>query len=596
MRNLIIALALISVIITTSPARAAAPDYHEVRKRIQGNAAQSRKVPKIPPADQRLRVVIDSDARNEIDDVWALALAVVSLERFQIEGIVAANFDNNRPTAGLGSIDSSFEEIETILDKAGLAGQFPVLRGSPPMRYKYQPSESEGVDFIIEKAMASTPEDPLWVIGLGAATDIASAYLKEPRIAERIVVFWHFRTRWPKQCWNFNVIGDVRAARIVFHSDLSFVLFDTGTHLTCPMAESEQFTTYSPLGRYLHQYRDQDPWYRNPKKGFYDLGDIAALVDPSLAQWETVACPEVDWDLAYKFKNTKGKILRCYDIDRDRTYALVHRKLKAATHLTGRRTEQNTAPVVSRVHTVSIHVKDHDAHEGVYRFLRDDLQMPVVYTPVVYGERRYVGLWAGNLVLEPCGPYPNITYATPDFDAMFYGITFEAYESSAQSAVHLDERGIEHEPPYAFVVISDPNVCGQNLIVSIMDNPGRDKERTKHQALTSELRNNQGGPLGIQYVEEIRVGYTDAQDVAKWKTLLAPFRQRRGRRWQLDSGPALHLVESDLMEISAVVFKVASLESAVRYLQAKNMLGRRSDNHVTVKTPNDWDFTIVLQE
>jgi hypothetical protein len=26
--------------------------------------------------------------------------------------------------------------------------------------------------------MASTPEDPLWVTGLGAATDIASAYLK----------------------------------------------------------------------------------------------------------------------------------------------------------------------------------------------------------------------------------------------------------------------------------------------------------------------------------------------------------------------------------------------------------------------------------
>ena len=97
-----------------------------------------------------------------------------------------------------------------------------------------------------------------------------------------------------------------------------------------PMAESEKFTTYSPLGRYLHAFRAEDPWYQNPKKGFYDLGDIAALVDPSVTKWEVVDCPEVDWDLAYKFKNTKGKILRCYDIDRDATYALFHRKLKAA--------------------------------------------------------------------------------------------------------------------------------------------------------------------------------------------------------------------------------------------------------------------------
>lgn len=185
------------------------------------------------------------------------------------------------------------------------------------------------MDFIIERAMASAPDDPLWIIGLGAASDIASAYLKEPRIADRIIVFWHFRTRWPTQCWNFNVIGDVRAARLVFHSDLSFVLFDTGTHLSCPMEQSQQWTQYGPLGAFLHAYRFENKWYQNPTKGFYDLGDIAALVEPDLAKWEIVDCPEVDWDLSYKFKKTKGKILRCYDIDRDSTFELLEQKLSA---------------------------------------------------------------------------------------------------------------------------------------------------------------------------------------------------------------------------------------------------------------------------
>jgi purine nucleosidase len=307
---------------------AQAGGYRQRRERILQRDLKARKVPAIPPQGQQIRVIIDSDAKNEIDDTWAIALALLAPERFKIEGFVAANFDNSRPEGGPDSVEASRREIETILQKAGLAGRYPVLRGAPPLRYQYEPSESEGVDFIIDKAMASTPEDPLWVVGLGASTDIASAYLKEPRIAERIVVFWHFRTRWPEKCWNFNVIGDVRAARLVFHSDLAFVLFDTGTHLTCPMSESQQFESCGELGRYLHQYRYESSWYQDPKKGFYDLGDIAALVDPSLASWEVAKCPDVDWDLAYKFNGTKGSILRCYDIHRDRTFELFHRKLQ----------------------------------------------------------------------------------------------------------------------------------------------------------------------------------------------------------------------------------------------------------------------------
>ena len=323
--------AIIGVLVSASGLDAAdelGAGYRAVRETAERRDAAKRVVPVIPPKEERIRGVFDTDAKNEIDDIWALALAVLSPERFQIEGFVAANFDNRRPEAGPDSIEASAREIETILAKAGLVGKYPIKRGSPPMRYKYEPSESEGVDFIIAKAMASTPQDPLWIVGLGAATDIASAYLKEPRIAKRVRVFWHFRTRWPDKCWNFNVIGDVRAARIVFHSDLPFVLFDTGTHLSCPMEFSQKFVSCGALGKYLHEYRLGSSYYQRPDKGFFDLGDIAALVDPDLASWEVVHCPEVDWDLAYKHRKTKGKILRCYDIDRDKTMQLLHARLK----------------------------------------------------------------------------------------------------------------------------------------------------------------------------------------------------------------------------------------------------------------------------
>ena len=305
-----------------------APSYGHHRALILARDSTHRVVPVIPSKERKIRVIIDTDTANEIDDVWAIALAMQCPERFQIEGFVAANYDNGNAGGGPASIEASARLIATTLGKAGLQGKIPVKRGSPPMQYQFEPSESEGVDFIINKAMASPPDDPLWVIGLGAATDIASAYLKEPRIAEHIVVFWHFRTEWPKRCWNFNVIGDVRAARIVFHSDLSFVLFDTGTHLTCPMEQSAKWVDFNPLGRFVHEYRLENKGFQSPNKGFFDLGDIAALVEPSLAAWEVVDCPEVNWDLAYQFKGTKGKILRCSAIDRDKTFALFEEKLK----------------------------------------------------------------------------------------------------------------------------------------------------------------------------------------------------------------------------------------------------------------------------
>ena len=288
---------------------------------------RDRTVPVIPPKHERIRVLIDTDTKNEIDDQYAIALALASPDRFEIEGFVGANFDNDH--GGPDGIQKSVDEINLVLDKAGMSGKWPVLRGSHPMRYQFESSESEGVDFIVDRAMASTPEDPLWIVGLGSATDIASAYLKEPGIVERIVVFWHFRTRWPEKCWNFNVFGDVRAARLVFHSPLPFVLFDTGTYLRVSMEETEKhLRPFGALGEYLHEYRKANPYWQTTEKGFFDLGDIAALVDPDLACWEKTACPEVGWDLSYSFTGKMGDILRCYHIDCERTFQLLYDRMR----------------------------------------------------------------------------------------------------------------------------------------------------------------------------------------------------------------------------------------------------------------------------
>ena len=87
---------------------------------------------------------------------------------------------------------------------------------------------------------------------------------------------------------------------------------------------------HGELGRYLHEYRLTDPGFQKPTKGFFDLGDIAALADPDLACWEETDCPEVRWDLVYEFTGRMGRILRCYHVDRDRTFQLLFDRMAAA--------------------------------------------------------------------------------------------------------------------------------------------------------------------------------------------------------------------------------------------------------------------------
>jgi len=121
----------------------------------------------LPPAGQRIRLLIDSDAACEVDDQYAIALALLSPERFEIEGFVATHFGD---TGGPDGTAKSAAEIERVLEAAGQAGQYPVKHGSDPLIYSKRPQPSEGADFIVERALAGDKDNPLWIVGLGAAT------------------------------------------------------------------------------------------------------------------------------------------------------------------------------------------------------------------------------------------------------------------------------------------------------------------------------------------------------------------------------------------------------------------------------------------
>lgn len=286
-----------------------------------------RIVPKLPDPRQPMRLLIDSDAANEIDDLYAIALAVASPERFELEGFVATHFAASATGAdGPASTERSYQAIVELLDAAEVAGRYRITRGAHPMQYVNWASPGEGVDFIIERARAGGPDAPLWVVALGAATNVASAICKDPSIASLVRIVFHARSpeSWPHRSLQYNVKGDVNAARTLLASPAPLVWFDTGTQV-CRSMEGTAGTvaTTGRLGRYLHDFRFRRPHFQRPDKGFFDLADIAWMVSPELCREEVVPAPSMDHYLCFDHQRTWGAMRRVSDIANEPTWDLL---------------------------------------------------------------------------------------------------------------------------------------------------------------------------------------------------------------------------------------------------------------------------------
>ena len=222
----------------------------------------------------------------------------------------------------------SYNNILEVLEFAGMKNRFPVKKGSDPITYKDKINESEGVDFIIEKAKTASAENPIWVITLGAATDAATAILKDSTIKDNLIIFWHGRTSWPNRYWNFNATNDLKAVQVLFQQPIRFILFDTGTFLNMPMEESEKrIAGKGKLGAYLHNIRKKSAYAQLSDKGFFDVGDIAALLDDNIVKWETVPIPTVADDYKYIFNDKARLFTRIFEINREATFNLLDRAL-----------------------------------------------------------------------------------------------------------------------------------------------------------------------------------------------------------------------------------------------------------------------------
>lgn len=238
------------------------------------------------------RVIINSDVKNEADDQFAVVHALLS-PTLDVRGVIPAHFGTHRTTESLAE---SREELDLVLRLLALDHEVPTADGAPQALVdEHTPIDSPGARLIIEEARR-TDAGPLFIAFLGPLTDMASALLLAPDIADTdTTVIWIGGPpygdlvsvgSWPE----FNLRNDIASANVVFDSGIALWQVPSNIYRQVVVGYAELEARVEPhgeLGRYLaQQVVDFNSRYHRTAVESRSLGDspaIALMIDPFCA-------------------------------------------------------------------------------------------------------------------------------------------------------------------------------------------------------------------------------------------------------------------------------------------------------------------------
>lgn len=294
----------------------------------------------LQPPDGDCDVIIDTDTYNEIDDQFALTYALLS-PTLNITSIQAAPFHAavRNTTSFEHGMELSYEEIRNVLAKSPVSYDGPVLTGSRQSLTDSggDPVTSAAATNIIDRAMERGAGDTLYILALGALTNVASALLLEPRIRERIAIV--ALGGWPYHAsgfHDFNFIQDIKAAQLVFDSGAALVHvtgFGVSELLRTTRWElREHLQGRGAIGAHLFGiYEEFVQDYPGRSKPIWDLAPVAWLINPVWLKTHIAASPILNDHLGYTH-NAESHPIRIVDwLDRDAIFADFFAKLHKAT-------------------------------------------------------------------------------------------------------------------------------------------------------------------------------------------------------------------------------------------------------------------------
>jgi purine nucleosidase len=255
------------------------------------------------PQDRRVKVIIDADTANEVDDLFALVGAMAS-DSLKILGITSAQFHTSKL-----AFDSTVRESQKLNeDLVRLAGRIDIplpLGANGPLLAKDKPNVSPASKFIVDQANSLSAGDSLVVVILGSCTNVASAIIQDPGIIPKIRVhylgIWHNPETNEYNKKEFNSGNDTLAVDLLLSTpglDLTIMSATTSQHLVFDKdLTRKQLANNGELGEYLMNRWDTfHRWWKpedtaKQKWIMWDVAILESISNPDLAQKKTFLTP-----------------------------------------------------------------------------------------------------------------------------------------------------------------------------------------------------------------------------------------------------------------------------------------------------------------
>ena len=277
-------------------------------------------------------IILDTDTYNEIDDQFALAYAMLSPDKVKLLSVNAAPFLNSRSTSAADGMMKSYNEIANIMKLVDPNANIPYYKGSEQfLSDKNVPVESEAADNIINTVMNS--DERIYIVAIGAITNVASAIIKCPEIVNKAVVIWlggHAYTY--RDTREFNLYQDVMSAQVVFDSNIPLI------QIPCNGVCTEFVTTIPELEYYLRGKNELCDYlvdivrsYTKKPYGWskvvWDVTALAVLIQPSALSYSIIPRPYVTSECRYAFNNEREHYIYVHKLSRDPIFADMFAKL-----------------------------------------------------------------------------------------------------------------------------------------------------------------------------------------------------------------------------------------------------------------------------
>ncbi len=279
---------------------------------------------------EKINVILDTDIYNECDDQFALAYLLKSQDKFNIEAITVAPYHHDNNISIEEGTDKSYNEIIKICNWLNFDWTNKVFKGSTDYVINGYNEENDAVNKIIEIA---NKNDKIYILAIGAITNVALAIRKEPKIVDRIEVVWlgghSFLSKNNKE---FNFKQDVQAVRTVFESKVKLTIIpckNVASNLRTSIYELEHFLKgKSELCDYLCQRFYNDGVHGiQERRVIWDISVIAYMINKEWFETEEVTCPNINEDTSYELTGNNHKITVVNYLNVDKIYKDLFKKL-----------------------------------------------------------------------------------------------------------------------------------------------------------------------------------------------------------------------------------------------------------------------------